>query len=286
MYSLRLFHQSNPSRQIESRMIESGELVIGREPGVGWKIDDPDRAISRSHCVLTLKNGQLTVRDTSSNGIFLNARTEAAPKGQHVPVQSGETIRLGQFTILVEAIGAGAPARDPLMDTGSGRNSPFAPPAGMTDRGGDLKPPNPFGGELPRDPLAFDPGRSGVGGPLPTFGDDAWQKQPVRRAGDWDQPSRNAPDNHEHLIGSQRAWTTPPAAPVAEVGFGFDAPFVRPILQTPEVTSKDLAIPDDWDVGPPAVASPPPVPTPAAAAGWRQQAAPRPSRREWRGLSR
>ena len=74
MYYLRLFHQSDPSRQIESRLIEGGELTVGRDPGVGWKVDDPDRAISRSHCVFSLSGGQLTVRDISSNGIFLGAQ--------------------------------------------------------------------------------------------------------------------------------------------------------------------------------------------------------------------
>jgi predicted component of type VI protein secretion system len=185
MYHLRLFHQSDPSRQIESRLIEGGELTVGRDPGVGWKVDDPDRAISRSHCVFSLSGGQLTVRDISSNGIFLGARTEPAPKGQAIPIQSGETIRFGRFNIVVEdASGAGF-QKEPIIDSFSGTgglapgSSPFAPPAGMAEHGAQRRAPNPFGAELPRDPLAFDAPRAEP--PLPTFNDDAWQQKPVRR---------------------------------------------------------------------------------------------------------
>lgn len=57
-------------------------------------------------------------------------------------------------------------------------------------------------------------------------------------------------------MNSQRRPKMQPAAAVTEVGSGFDAPFLRPILETPEVTSTDLAVPDDWEVGPPSEALP------------------------------
>lgn len=262
MFALRLFHASDPTRQIETRTLDSGELVVGREPGTGWRITDPDKAISRRHCVLSVKGGQLSVRDVSANGIFLGERRQPAPKEQAVPIQSGDIIRLGQFTIMVER--ATAPAGRPSLDGDPfDAPSPFASPVGRDPV--PPRSPDPFASELPRDPLSLDALGSPAGAfggreTLPTLAEDAWERREAPRAGEWNAPSRLKPDGHEQLIGSDRAWAIPPARPTEEAGLAFDAPFVRPILKSVEVRREDLAIPDDWDAPGPAEPSPAPPP--------------------------
>lgn len=101
--TLRLFRQSDPFQQIEARELSGGELVIGREPGRGWTIPDDDRAVSRSHCVIALNNGRVTVRDTSSNGVFVGQGRDRLPPGEAAVIEPGDTLRLGGFMIVVEA---------------------------------------------------------------------------------------------------------------------------------------------------------------------------------------
>lgn len=101
--TLRLFALSDPFKQIDARELSSGELVIGRDPEDGWKIPDLERTVSREHCVLTLDQGRLSLRDTSANGVFLGAQRDRVPPGEPAPIVPGDTIRLGGFMIVVEA---------------------------------------------------------------------------------------------------------------------------------------------------------------------------------------
>jgi predicted component of type VI protein secretion system len=102
MVTLRLFHQSDPFRQIEARSLQAGRLSIGRDVEAGWTIADAERAISRHHCTLTLDDDGLTLHDTSSNGVFLGPALDRAPAGRPVTIRPGDTLRLGQFIILVD----------------------------------------------------------------------------------------------------------------------------------------------------------------------------------------
>lgn len=120
MITLRLFRQTDPFRPLESRTLDEGELSIGRAPGEGWTIEDPERALSRQHCVIALREGQLSLCDTSANGVFVGADRKRAPAGQPTPIAAGETLRLGDFLIVVDA-----PA-DPTLEAPRGE----APAAG------------------------------------------------------------------------------------------------------------------------------------------------------------
>ncbi|CAN5127284.1 hypothetical protein BH11PSE2_BH11PSE2_19240 [soil metagenome] len=279
MYILRLYHQSDPTRQIETRPLESGELVVGRDPGAGWKIDDPDRQISRAHCTLILKSGSLYVRDTSSNGMSFGHSQKRLAPNQVVPMELGETLLLGQFIIAIELAKpdsifpeANAPIRA-KADLPS--DSPFAPPAGFDSLQGISSPakPDPFASELKASPLEADPFAAD---PLAAFDrneparkglapndEDVWNRRDPGKVGDWNGPSAHRAVGHEALIGSDRQWSEPPSDGPSEVGFGFDAPFHRPMLKAEPVSAAALVIPSDWDQVEPAKV-PEPASTPAA----------------------
>lgn len=255
MILLRLFRQENPSAQIDSRVLGEGELKIGRDPGVGWAIDDPDRMLSRAHCVISNRGGKLVVRDTSANGAFVGERLARAEPEQSLPLALGDTVRLGHFLIQVEqsADSAQATGASPFGAPGAGPvardASPFAPPPGLDpiDTGDGRRRHDPFASALPPDPLA--PSRRTGRAAFGEDGDgDVWERRPEPRAGEWNAPStatRQA--GHERLIGSDRAWVEPPPLQPPEMGFGFDAPFNRPLLKAPEPGADDVRIPSDWD---------------------------------------
>ncbi len=101
MVTLRLFHRSDPARELESRALGDGEIVVGRDAEADWSISDPIKTLSRRHCRLALRGGELSLRDDSTNGVFLQS-TGRAPRGEKVVIAAGETLTLGDFLILVD----------------------------------------------------------------------------------------------------------------------------------------------------------------------------------------
>ncbi len=102
MLTLRLFHQSDPFREIDARLVPEGDLSIGRDPGAAWTIDDRDCELSRLHCALRLDQGRLTLRDTSTNGVFLGEENERLAPGAKVTLRHGESFRLGRYLVFVD----------------------------------------------------------------------------------------------------------------------------------------------------------------------------------------
>ena len=71
--------------------LEESSLVVGRELGNDVRV--PLDGISREHCLLSLRDGGVWVRDLgSTNGTWVNGR--ALPPRQDVPLVSGDRIEL------------------------------------------------------------------------------------------------------------------------------------------------------------------------------------------------
>jgi predicted component of type VI protein secretion system len=129
MPTLKLFDAAHPELVLEERRLDDGELMVGRVPGPGgWELRDPDRLISRTHCLFNHADGRLTVRDLSVNGVTVDGRAERLPPGEEVPVAAGEVVRLGRLSILVAA------------DAEAAGISPFAPPPGAPPTSSQRQP--------------------------------------------------------------------------------------------------------------------------------------------------
>ena len=118
MVTFRLFHESDPFRQLATRQLDAGELTVGRDEDADWVIPDPERRMSRLHCVLAVQDGRLLLRDTSSNGVFVGEERRRLPPLEPTPVAPGEVLRLGGFLIAV----------DPEADGRDGFDAPFNQP--------------------------------------------------------------------------------------------------------------------------------------------------------------
>jgi predicted component of type VI protein secretion system len=134
MYTLRLFHQTDPFHQIESRRLADGELTIGRDTGADWTIEDTEREISRLHCTLSLRDGRLSVSDTSANGVFVGPTRARVEPGKPARVGMGETVRLGRFLIVADRGDSGdgafdAPFHQPVLSFSEGGAESLAVPS-------------------------------------------------------------------------------------------------------------------------------------------------------------
>ncbi|MDB5688506.1 MAG: hypothetical protein JWL91_382 [Sphingomonas bacterium] len=101
MFICRLFHRDRPFEQIDARLLAAGELTIGRDPAADWPLDDPDGVLSRIHCTLAVRDGELLVSDSSTNGTFIDGGTRVA-KGAPFPLHPGQTVQLGTLRLLVD----------------------------------------------------------------------------------------------------------------------------------------------------------------------------------------
>ena len=103
MISLRLFRQSDPARQVDERQLETGQLTIGRGAEAGWRLDDAENLLSRSHCSIGVAGGIVTLTDLSTNGVFIGGRQDRTRPREPVIVPPGETLKLGGYLIVVES---------------------------------------------------------------------------------------------------------------------------------------------------------------------------------------
>lgn len=121
MITLRLFQQGEPPIEIGARTLAEGELCIGRDDSADWTLPDVSRTLSRRHCVVAVKDGVLTVRDDSTNGVF--ARGERLPVAAPTILPLGAVFTLGAFLIRIEpGVAATTPTSPPIIDdTPAGR---------------------------------------------------------------------------------------------------------------------------------------------------------------------
>jgi type VI secretion system protein len=133
-----------------TRTLSRGTLSIGRAPGNDWVLPDPERQLSKTHCVITAAGGRYLLTDLSTNGVFVNGATERVPRDGQVELADGDEFRLGEYVIRVsEALAEPAPliAHAPLAPGGVVRGDPLADPGDLT--------PDPLADPL--DPFAASP---------------------------------------------------------------------------------------------------------------------------------
>ncbi|NSX53689.1 type VI secretion system-associated FHA domain protein TagH [Parasulfitobacter algicola] len=78
-----------------------GTLTIGRGEENDLVLPDPDRTLSKRHCVLEKRNGDYVILDISTNGTFLNYGSERLDDIP-TPLNNGDVILVGTFELVVE----------------------------------------------------------------------------------------------------------------------------------------------------------------------------------------
>ncbi|HYD87781.1 MAG TPA: type VI secretion system-associated FHA domain protein TagH [Vitreimonas sp.] len=127
MITLRLFHNTDPFREIDARPLAAEAVVVGRDPGADWFVSDSLSELSRRHCVLAARDGRIVLRDLSSNGVYVGVDRKRIDRDVEVEIDPSEAIHLGQFTIVVDASGRPRPAND-VDEVRSVFNAPFSAP--------------------------------------------------------------------------------------------------------------------------------------------------------------
>jgi type VI secretion system protein ImpI/type VI secretion system protein len=213
----------------ETRRVSGGEFRIGRGPDNDWIMPDPERLLSKRHCVVAFRNGGWSLADTSTNGTFLNRDSEPLGNGQVRELRDGDRIRFGPYEIeaRIEAEGV-APPRGGAGGLAGG--SPFDDPFGD-----DVFAPKP----PPQDRFT-----QSAFGSDPLFGGPPPQQSvtmPVRF-------DAMKPPSDDDFFGAP---ATPDHAP------SFQDAFRPPPVHSAPAPPPQLIPDDDWDLGFPGAPLPP-----------------------------
>src|SRR5271156_4504001 len=90
-----------PSVAPETRTVAGGDFSIGRGPDNNWVLADPDKHLSKRHCVIAFRHGAWQAAGTSSNGTFVNNDSEPLESRAPRALEDGDRLRLGSYEIEV-----------------------------------------------------------------------------------------------------------------------------------------------------------------------------------------
>lgn len=207
----------------DTRTLRNGTLSIGRGPGNDWILPDPERHLSKSHCMIVAAGGRHLLTDVSTNGVFVNGAAERVPRNGQVELTDGDEIRLGDYLITVsEAAGAAHPqvaAHEPLVPGGVRRADPFAAPSDMT--------PDPLGGDPLNDPFGA-PSPPGFVHPIAAPPPALRPSDPFDLADEENRAYRDSEDDLFKGVTPSEQWQGPSQADSADAPLhAFSAP--RPV---------------------------------------------------------
>lgn len=176
----------------EVRQVTGRDFSIGRGPDNDWVLTDPDRHLSKRHCVLGWRDNAWLLADVSSNGTFVNREREAVGPRRPRPLRDGDRLQLGGYEIEVRiqepvakplppsrpVVAPAAPV--PVRAPASASTPPAAAPAALRPQ---QAAPQPRGPSDVAAPVAALHPRPAMPGPPP-----AAAAPPPAGAGAADQP--------------------------------------------------------------------------------------------------
>ena len=263
--SVTLRFQSSGSVPGDGRpvVMRGPSLTIGRGEENDLVLPDPDRQISKTHCVIENHNGNLVAVDLSTNGTFLNYGKIALGRTP-TPLNDGDVLIMGAYELIVNVSAARQDDLAPLAEERiSGGRADRAPdPMQLLD---DAGPGGDFldgllGGNRPKGPGQFRKQQDDFE-LLPPLGEDGplLGPAPVQEMG---------PAMRDHGPSGSDAFRPPPAIRSAIPDDWDDllAPvkpaFVAPVA-APAQPARPQMIPDDDLLAPANVAPLAPVAPPA-----------------------
>jgi type VI secretion system FHA domain protein len=90
---------------------------IGRAPDNDWVLPDPDRYISGHHATIDYRAGAYYLRDSSTNGVYVNQSEQPVGRGAPLRLYDGDELQMGDYVFQVSIVNV---SRDGTDDSGDG----------------------------------------------------------------------------------------------------------------------------------------------------------------------
>ncbi len=84
-----------------SRVFGVNGGTIGRAPDNDWVLPDPARVVSGHHCEIEYRGGSYWLKDTSTNGVFVNDSDEPVSVTGPVVLRDGDRLSIGDYMLVV-----------------------------------------------------------------------------------------------------------------------------------------------------------------------------------------
>jgi len=84
-----------------SRVFGVNGGTIGRAPDNDWVLPDPSRVVSGHHCEIEYRGGSYWLKDTSTNGVFVNDADEPVSDTGSVILRDGDRLSIGDYMLVV-----------------------------------------------------------------------------------------------------------------------------------------------------------------------------------------
>jgi type VI secretion system protein len=202
-----------------SRVFGVNGGTIGRAPDNDWILPDPKRVLSGHHCEIEYRSGVFWLKDTSTNGVYVNDGEEPAFTIGPIELQDGDRLRMGDYEVLVsldsriDFLPTPAEQHSAARHIDSNLNSPLDLQSLLSPRdaehSGSLRMRNAFGMKVSREE----------------------RKAVATNANGHDEPPQPPHSNDEPFAefqashsASAAAVAATAAAPVGETANGADAP--------------------------------------------------------------
>jgi len=92
---------------------------IGRLRDNEWVL--PDEYISGHHAKILFANGNYSIEDTSTNGVFINSPQNRLTRGQPYTLRNGDTVYIDDYEVRVSI------SAEPIMAASSAARAPLIP---------------------------------------------------------------------------------------------------------------------------------------------------------------
>ncbi|WP_018693235.1 type VI secretion system-associated FHA domain protein TagH [Algicola sagamiensis] len=95
------YHQQSLDIEKEKRVNQT--ITLGRSASSDWHLPDPEKIISSQHAMIEqAPAGGFLLHDTSTNGTFINHQVSPIGKGNQYLLESGDSIRIGDYELIFE----------------------------------------------------------------------------------------------------------------------------------------------------------------------------------------
>lgn len=84
-----------------SRVFGVNGGTIGRAPDNDWVLPDPSRVVSGHHCEIEYRGGSFWLKDTSTNGVFVNDSDEPVSETGPIILRDGDRLSIGDYMLVV-----------------------------------------------------------------------------------------------------------------------------------------------------------------------------------------
>ncbi len=101
-----------------TRRFGPGQIwVLGRAESCDWHLPDPGKVVSSRHAeIRSSADGHFLIRDTSTNGVFINDSAEPLGRDTEATLGHGDRLRFGDYELTVSLAGGGSAAPEPATD--------------------------------------------------------------------------------------------------------------------------------------------------------------------------